>query len=74
MAKKFPLSLALVSLGSTTAVMILCLAVWHLTPQIPLLLGCLIAAAVARIRGCPWREIGSGILRSIRRGPIVHCK
>ena len=67
MAKKFPLSLALVSLGSTTAVMILCLAVWHLTPQIPLLLGCLIAAVVARIRGCPWREIGSGILRSIRQ-------
>lgn len=67
MKRSFPLSLALVSLGGTVAVMILCLAVLHTEPQIPLLLACLMATAVAMLRGCRLRDVGAGVIRSVKQ-------
>ena len=73
MKKRFPLPLALGSFLCTTVVMFLCLAVWHLEPQIPLLLGCLIAAAAALIGGCAPREIGAGVVQSVRQALEAIC-
>ena len=49
------------------AVMFICLAVWHLEPQLPLLLGCLIASAAALAAGCTARQIGGGVVRGVRQ-------
>ena len=47
--------------------MFICLAVWHLEPQLPLLLGCLIASAAALAAGCTARQIGGGVVRGVRQ-------
>ena len=73
MERRFPFSLALASLGCTTAVMFFCLAVWHMEPQIPLLLGCVIASIAALIGGYGWRDIGTGIVRSVRQALEAIC-
>lgn len=73
MKREYPLPLALCSLGLTVVIMIVCLAVFHTVPQIPLLLGCGVAAGAGLLRGCRLRDIGSGVLRSIRRSLEAIC-
>jgi len=71
--RRFPQPLALLSVGCIVAAMVLCLALWRLPPQVPLLLGCLIASAAALAGGCSLREIGAGIVRSVRQALPAIC-
>ena len=73
MDRKFPPLLALCGLGFTIIMMIVCLAFLHTVPQIPLLLGCAVTAGIALLHGCTPREIGTGILRSIRISLEAIC-
>lgn len=73
MKRDFPLSLALCSLGLTVVLMIVCLAIFHTVPQIPLLFGCAVAAGVGLIRGCKPRDIATGVIQSIRRSLEAIC-
>ena len=67
MERSFSLPLALLSILGTVAIMLVCLVWLHTEPQIPLLLACILAAATSLIGGCGWKELGSGILRSVSR-------
>ena len=73
MERKFPLPLALSGMGLTVVMMIVCLAVLHTVPQIPLLLGCAVAAAAGLIHGCSPRDIGAGVAQSVRRSLEAIC-
>ena len=73
MERSFPLPLALASVSGTILVMILCLAVLHTEPQIPLLLACMIAAGTALLHGCSPRIIGQGVVRSVRQSLQAIC-
>lgn len=65
MAKKIPFWMALLGLVCTAAVMFLCLVVWHTEPQIPLLIGCGIAAVIALLYHYKWQDICDGMVQGI---------
>ncbi len=67
MAKKIPFWAALLGLMVTAGLMFVCLVVWHSQPQIPLLLGCGVAAAIALLHGWKWEDICRGMVGSISR-------
>ena len=73
MKKTVPFPLALASIVCTIVIMILCLAVLHTGPQLPLLIGCAIAAGFALWGGCSFRQIGSGVIRSVRQSLQAIC-
>ena len=53
--------------------MIVCLAVFHTVPQIPLFLGCLVATVFSLLHGCTLSDVGTGIVRSVRRSLEAIC-
>ena len=67
MVKKIPFWAALLGLILTAGIMFVCLVVWHSEPQIPLLLGCGVATAIALLYGWKWEDICRGMVDSISR-------
>ena len=65
MAKKIPFGVALLGLLCTAAVMFVCLVLLKTEPQIPLLIGCGIAAVIALLYHYQWQDICDGMVHGI---------
>ena len=67
MTKKIPFLPALLGLVCTAAVMFLCLVVLQTSPQLPLLVGCVIASVIALLYRHPLKDICGGMIQGIRQ-------
>ena len=56
---------ALITLFCFGIMIFLAVLRWDMTPHIPMLLGCIAAAAVSLARGCKWSLIQQGMVESI---------
>ena len=67
MTKKIPFSTALIGLISTAAVMFVCLVVLQMSPQIPLLIGCVISSVIALFYHHKLSDICRGMVQGVRQ-------
>ena len=69
MKKEMRLYHALIALGLLLLAMIFSVAVWKISPHVPLIFGCIVVAVIARTRGYRWEEtleyMVSGVSQSL---------
>lgn len=65
MERRIPFWAALLGLICTAALMFVCLVIFDLEPQIPLLLGCGIASVIALLYKYKWADICEGMVQGI---------